>query len=365
MQNIGSILLCIFIFVLLSCQQQQGNYTTVSHAGAYIIGAWKVSSEKNAKEVVTGVLNRIRTSSEMNPSITQEDDIQQQQKTVSIDKSSKSEAYRPLQFTTSTSPENLIPQNGDTTDWVHAGKISTYNIETLYKDRFVSPKVYYSPKVFYNYGFQTQAEVEYQSPKHRSVPLILVEIFDMGTPENAFGIYSVSSYPNADFEWIGCKAIISGNYVRFWKGKYFIQIEGYEFATPIRNGMIALAQAVAKKIQDPPQKIPLFKQLPVPYIDGSEKFFANNWSLRNINKSLPSIIPQLTDRTLGVYARYYNSKPKDTMTTYTVFLFRFPSTKEAESAYIKYRTTLMSDNVSFKTDSQTGAILINEQKVVK
>lgn len=363
MQYIGSILLCIFIFALLSCQQEQGNYTIVSHAGAYIIGAWKVPSEKNAKEVVTGVLNRIRTHSVNNYSIIQQDDIQQQQKTESIDKSSKqnskSEAYRPLPFTTSASPENLLPQNGDTTDWVHAGKISTYNIETLYKDRFVSPKVYY------NYGFQRQAEVEYQSPKYRSIPLILVEIFDMGTPENAFGIYSVSSYPNAEFEWIGCKAIISGNYVRFWKGKYFIQIEGYEFATPIRNGMIALAQAVAKKIQDPPQKIPLFEQLPVPSIYGSEKFFSNNWSLRNIDKSLPSIIPQLTDGTVGVSARYYNSHPKDSMTTYTVFLFRFPSNNEAESAYINYRTTLISDNVSFKTDSQTGTILINEQKVVK
>ena len=157
---------------------------------------------------------------------------------------------------TTVSPESLLPSNGELLGWVQSGAPSTYQGKTLYRDRATSPDLYYA------YGFERQAEVEYETPRFGSKPLILLEIFDMGTPENAFGIYNFHTYPQMKFEWVGAKALLSGGYLRFAKGKYFVQIEGYEFATGIREGMIALAKAIAAEIKDPPPKLQILTLLP-------------------------------------------------------------------------------------------------------
>ncbi len=359
MKSIGPVLLSFVFIALISCQQEQGKYTTVHQEGSYIYGVWKAPTKVIASDVITVVSNKIRTNSTNNPINTQleknKDKKQKEATQNSTNNGGFDPTQKPLPYITNDAPELLLPKNGDTNDWVHAGTPSTYNSDTLYNDRFVSPDIYY------NYGFQRQAEVEYQSPKHRSTPLILVEIFDMGSPENAFGIYSVYSYSHQEFEWIGCKAIISPKYIRFWKGKYFIQIEGYEIATPIRIGMIDLAKVIAKNIKDTTKDIPLFKLLPNPHINGSQKFFSNNWSLRYIDKSLPKIIPELTEGTMGISAKYYDINNKKSLNPYTVFLLHFPNALEAESAFYDYRTSLLNEKIP--TIESNSSITINEQFV--
>ena len=103
------------------------------------------------------------------------------------------------------------------------------------------------------------------------------------------------------FEWVGSKAMLSGNYLRFSKGKYFIQIEGYEIATGIREGMITLAKIIATQIKDRPPEPPILALLPSRNkINGSTKLFRSNWTLRQLYSTLPVNIPQLTDTAIGV-----------------------------------------------------------------
>lgn len=362
MKSHSTVLLCSFLIIfLLSCEQKQGNFTSVKQENAYIYGVWKAPTEKSAKEAIAGVSARIDTHAKNHSpdTITQDEEPQQQKNTELKDGESQhptelEAVSKTLPYLMTAAPETLLPKDKEVTDWVRARKPSTYNIETLYRDR-VEPT-----EIYKNYGFQRQAEVEYQSRKFGSRPFILVEIFDMGTRENAFGIFSVNSYARPKLTWIGSDAIISGKYLRFWKGKYFIQIEGYAIATGIREGMIALAKVTAKKIQDPQQKIPLLKLLPVPYIRGTAKLYPTNWALRQVNKSLPSIIPQLTNETFGVLAQY-NIDSKKSINHYIIFVIRYPNVAEAQSAYTQYQTTLMSENIPFETNSKNQAILIDEQ----
>ena len=262
---------------------------------------------------------------------------------------------------TTLSPERLLPNNGELLGWVQSRAPSTYQGKTLYRDRATSPDLYYA------YGFERQAEVEYQAPQFGSKPLILLEIFDMGTPENAFGIYSFYTYPRMTFEWVGAKAMLSGGYLRFAKGKYFVQIEGYEFATGIREGMIALAKAVAAQIEDPPPKPRILALLPNnKKIHGSTKLFRSNWALSQIYSTSPADVPQLADTALGVSAYYQNSTNSTNWTdAQIVYIIRFPDTATAESAYIRYRDIiyalmdgLMDANVGFEKRTD-GAVLFN------
>ena len=360
MKHVQSVLLCcISIVMLFSCKQEQGNLTSVYQENAYIFGVWKAPSVKIAKGTIASVSVSIRSKSSSD--ISQDKKTQQQIDTEKkrSDIQSKPDLGSPfetLPFNTTAIPETLLPEDGETTDWMRSRQPSTYNPENIYLDRFVSSEIY--PEMYRKYRVQRQAETEYQSPKFGATPLILLEIFDMGTPENAFGIYSVNSYPLPKFEWVGCKAILSGKYLWFWKGKYFIQMEGYEVAPGIRTGMVELAKVVAKKIQDPPQKVPMLKLLPQ-YIDGSERLFTTNWVLEQVYKPLPNVVPMMRDGAVGVLARTkYGSKK--TENSYIVFVFRYTTIADAKSAYLAYQDALTSENVSFEKASQNGAILIDE-----
>ncbi len=319
--------------------------TSVNHESRYVFGVWKAPTTKNAQEVIANISKNIQTHAQKKKPQPQNNSLQNNEDAA-------------LPYLTTAKPEALLPKDAEIKDWVRANKPTTYNPKTLYNDRYVPSQIY--PDIYHHYGFQAQAEVEYQTPKFGSEPYILLEIFDMGTPENAFGIFSVSSHPQPKYEWVGCKAIISGRNLRFWKGKYFIQIEGYAIATGIRKAMIELAQATAKRIKDPPQKIQLLKLLPTQYIYGSEKLFKTNWALQQINKTLPQTFPQLVEGAIGVLVQYNSTDSKNTTEPSYAFVIRFPNINTAQSAYSQYRNDLISENVTFETDTENRAILIKE-----
>jgi hypothetical protein len=327
--------LCVTFFcslVLISCSEEQGNWTAVQQEGEYIYGVWHSTTLKRAEQAMQEVFENIRDASTLPAESLTAKDFEQ----------------------TSISPKLLLPSNGEILDWVQSRPPSTYEGKTLYRDRAEAPDL------FYAYGFQRQAEVEYQTPRFGSKPLILLEIFDMDTPENAFGIYNFHIYPQVKFEWVGSKAILSGGYLRFSKGKYFIQIEGYEFATGIREAMVLLAKNIAARIKEPASEPRILTLLPRNKMSGSVKLFQSNWVLRQIYSTLPVNVPQLSETALGISARYQdNPDLKNWMEAQIVFIIRFPDPSAAESAYTIYRDSVMEAALPLKVGT-TGPILVNE-----
>ena len=321
-----------YSLVLISCGEEQGNWTAVQQEGEYIYGVWHSASMKKTEQMMLEIFENIESTSTLPRESRSETEITE----------------------TNISPEHLLPSNGEVSDWVQSRAPSTYKGETLYRDRATAPELYHA------YGFQQQAEVEYQTPRFGSRPLILLEIFDMGTPENAFGIYNFHIYPQVKFEWVGSKAILSGGYLRFSKGKYFIQIEGYEFATGIREAMIVIAKLIAAEIKEPASQPQILTLLPSNKVNGSVKLFPSNWVLRQIYSTLPVNVPQLSDTALGISARYRdNIDSKNWMDAQIVFIIRFPDPSVAESAYTVYRDSVMEAAKPLEV-STNGTILVNE-----
>ena len=321
-----------FSWMVISCSDEQGNWTAVHQSNEYIYGVWHSTTAKKAQQSVLEVGVNIENASALLAQSVGTNNLQ-----------------------TTVSPDQLIPSNGKLSGWVQSRAPSTYEGKTLYRDRATSPDLYHA------YGFERQAEVEYETPQFGSRPLILLEVFDMGTPENAFGIYNFHTYPQMKFEWVGSKAMLSGNYLRFSKGKYFIEIEGYEIATGIREAMIALAKIITAQIKDPPPKPQTLVLLPSSNkVSGSVKLFRSNWVLRQIYSTLPVNVPQLTDTPLGISARYReNVKSKNWTDAQIVYIIRFDDTSTAESAYTLYRDSVMKRTATFEVGT-SGALLINE-----
>ena len=333
--SLGTLL--FFSSMLISCGEEQGNWTSVQQEAEYIYGVWHSPTTKQAQLTILEVGEHIKNASGLLvQSVTTGDNVQ-----------------------TTVSPEQLLPSDGGLSGWVQSRAPSTYAGKTLYRDRPSSPDLYYA------YGFKRQAEVEYETPQFGSKPLILLEVFDMGSPENAFGIYNFHTYPKMKFEWVGSKAMLSGNYLRFSKGKYFIQIEGYEIATGIREGMVTLAKTIATQIKDPPPEPPILALLPSRNkVNGSVKLFRSNWVLRQLYSTLPVSTPQLTDTAIGVAARYLDSTQSTNWTDAQIaFIIRFADTATAESAYRLYRDSVPTGKIHIEVGTN-GNLLINEASSV-
>ena len=319
---------CVLLF--LSCQTEQGNYTAVSQDGQYVYGVWKARTAKAAKRLSRQVA---QGWAEELPQID----------TPSI--------------ITSTRPVELLPAEGEASHWVRVGKPSVDIGDNLYKNVIGG-----NPELYHSYGFVEGATIEYQTPRLGSQPLILLEVFDMGTPENAFGVYSRNRYPQDEFEWVGSRAIISGRELNFWKGRYFIKIEGYEFASQIKQGMVELAKATADGIKDPLTTPYLLTLLPsdnrVPH---SEKYFPSGATLKGIHRFLPERLLEFSPNITGCSAAYLHKKSStDWIDTVTVFVLRYETESEAKTAHDIYREHLEA-NASGVDSTPAGGIVVKEQ----
>ena len=327
------------MLLFLACQTEQGNYTAVSQNGQYVYGVWKSRTAKAAKE--------------LSRQITQ----------VPIERDTQNSAWTKappqidlLSSITTAKPVDLLPTDGEASHWVRAGKPSVDIGRDLYKHVIGG-----NPELYHNYGFIEGVTVEYQTPRLGSQPLILLEVFDMGTPENAFGVYSRNRYPQDEFEWVGSEAIISGRGLNFWKGRYFIQIEGYEFASQIKQGMVELAKATAERIEDPLTTPHLLTLLPKNRVRHSEKYFPSGATLKEIHRFLPERLLEFDPNVTAGSAAYLHKKSStDRIDTMTVIVLRYEAESEAKTAYDIYRGHLEA-NARRVDSTQAGGIIVREQ----
>jgi hypothetical protein len=322
--------------LFLSCRTEPGNYTAVNQYGPYVYGVWNARTAKAAKNLSRQIVQAW---------------------------SKETREIQSLPIMTTARPVDLLPRDGEASQWVGSRQASTYIGKNLYQDVLGGGNA----ELYHAYGFVEQADVEYQTPQLGSKPLILVEIFDMGSPENAFGLYSFNRYPQDAFEWVGNQTLISGKKFSFWKGKYFIQVEGYEIAPQIKEGMIELAIATAKHIKDPPVKPHQLALLPLrDLIPNSEKYFSSDVAFRKLySRFLPVAgeVLKLGENTPGVSAAYLHRSSTDWMDTMIAFVIRYPVEANAKTVYESYRSYLQANAIRVNT-TQTG-LVAREREVKK
>ena len=318
------------MLLFFSCQVEQGNYTAVSQNGPYVYGVWKARTAKAAKNL-SGQIDQASTEGLLQIDL--------------------------LSSITTEKPLDLLPANKEASHWIRVGKPGVDVGKDLYKNVIGG-----NPELYHSYGFIEGASVEYQTPRLGSQPLILLEVFDMGTPENAFGVYSRNRYPQDEFEWVGSRAIVSGRDLNFWKGRYFVQIEGYEFASQIKQGMVELAKATADHIKDPLIAPHLLTLLPsenrVPH---SEKYFPSGATLKKIHRFLPEHVLESSPNVTGCSATYLHKKSSiDWIDTMTAFVLRYETESEAKTAFNLYRGHL-EENGRAVDSTQAGGMVVKEQ----
>jgi hypothetical protein len=164
---------------------------------------------------------------------------------------------------------------------------------------------------------------------------IIVDLFDMGSPSDAFGAFHYDLRENQDVG-IGQESEYQGGSVFFWKERYFVSVVALEETAQTKEAVIAMGRAIASAIPTPGEKPKIVALLPS---EGHAKeqlyYFHDDGSLERryaIGNGNPL---RLSKKTEGLLARYRVGGKEDTKNQkiFAVLLIvAYPSAAEAELA---------------------------------
>jgi hypothetical protein len=106
-------------------------------------------------------------------------------------------------------------------------------------------------ELYISYQFVEMVTASYMREDDEYASLT-VDIYDVGEPLNAFGLYSAFRQPGLNFESIGEQAMVSDLNIRFYKGRHYVAISAGSLEPEVKESMIAMARQIAEKIDKAP-----------------------------------------------------------------------------------------------------------------
>ena len=148
--------------------------------------------------------------------------------------------------------QSLMPEPDTTAGWQWDLEPEMYDPENLFE--YINGEAeHYNDYNFVEMVTASHSRVEDQYAS------FTIDIYDMGTPLNAFGIYSSHRRPELTFESIGEEAIVSELDVMFYKGRFFVQVSAGSMEDVVTSAIIKQAEQLASRIEAtaPPAELTL------------------------------------------------------------------------------------------------------------
>ncbi|MBN1940418.1 MAG: hypothetical protein JW843_12595 [Candidatus Aminicenantes bacterium] len=154
--------------------------------------------------------------------------------------------------------------------WSAAEPPQTYVPETLFE--YING----AAENFLSYNFIELAVGRYRGAGGKAE--MTVEIYDMGAPDHAFGIYGSERYPESRFLPFGVQGYIEDEVLNFFSGRYYVKLMVYEAGDRTSESLKAFASAVAKGIAEPGTfPLPVRAFAPAGRVANSEKFILRDF----------------------------------------------------------------------------------------
>lgn len=162
--------------------------------------------------------------------------------------------------------EILLPPGDILPGWTRGGRPKQYDRNDL------TDYVNGGAERYFSYGFRRIITAEYVRDNNAEMSFVL-DIYDMGTPRGAFGIYSQARIAATRFLAIGGEGFAGPSNLEFWKGPYYARLIAFSTAPEIQPVLQTFASNVAARIavdSTPPPEIALFP--PGAKVPHSEQF---------------------------------------------------------------------------------------------
>ncbi|MBN1782836.1 hypothetical protein JW948_16990 [bacterium] len=133
----------------------------------------------------------------------------------------------------------IMPDAGVLSGWHLEEPAQTYSPETLYE------AIDGEATLYHEYGFVAMMTQSYYLNEDTAVT---VNLYDMGSPENAFGIYTRYRFPGYEFEKIGAEAMVAEYGIKFCQGRYFADISSWGTGSVYDRAVYTLAGELSAAI---------------------------------------------------------------------------------------------------------------------
>jgi len=213
--------------------------------------------------------------------------------------------------------ENLIPDTFS--GWTLADTAETYNRESIFDYMDGAGEVYRL------YDFRKMLVKKYFKPDN---PGITVEIFDMGSSQDAYGIFSHSR--ERDDSFVGQGSELRGSYLCFWRNKYYVCVSAETQTDESIAAINELALTIAQNIGEDGPTPDLIYCLPTDSLrPSSVRYFHKHTSLNYHYYLASQNLLNLDEHTEAVMAQY------DPGPAYLLCV-RYANAAEAIQAYNKF-----------------------------
>ncbi len=165
---------------------------------------------------------------------------------------------------------SVIPPPGTVEGWGYARPPETYDPETLF--HYMNGKA----RVYLDYGFVKLNHAEFAPTEAK--PVVDVDVYDMGSSEGAFGIYSLERGDDLPLHYKTRLGYMVASSRFFWKGRYYVAITSADTSPETIDAIKALSLYVEKSLRAGPEGIPLLAAFPADdRVTESEQYFAMNF----------------------------------------------------------------------------------------
>jgi hypothetical protein len=249
-------------------------------------------------------------------------------------------------------PEISLP--AEAAGWTWDGKDMKYDSETLFEYIDGAAELYLA------YGFQ---DLRVQKFEKSNQPPITVELYEMASSEDAYGLFSFERQDEA--VGIGQGSEFGGGLLRFWKGKYFVSIYADEGGVEVESAILTMGRATADLIQGTgpePELVGLIPGKELGLVDRSVRYLKSHILLNHWFFIAHENILNLSRRTEAVLAQYTREDQKSHL-----LLIQYPSVNEARDAYQSFIAAYLPDAGGkdlLKTEDQKWTMARQRDEVV-
>lgn len=178
--------------------------------------------------------------------------------------------------------------------WEAKARSETYDRETIFD--YIDG----AGEIYRQYGFRMLYVKRLIKTRH---PTLTVELYDMGSSDDAYGIFSHSRW--GEDAGIGQGSEYRGRLLCFWKGRYFVCVSTEKQTEQSSKAVLALARQIEGKIKNEGRPPEIVDYLPDDGLVNSSVRYFHNHTILNYHYFLAEQnLLNLSEQTEAVFAIY-------------------------------------------------------------
>jgi hypothetical protein len=163
-----------------------------------------------------------------------------------------------------------LPADGEMPGWFRVTEPEHYEVENLWE--YINGQADF----FIDYGFQRVDTAEYRYDDESSS--VVVEVYRMGRPQEAFGIFAAERTRDDRPLGIGAQAYLGANVLGFWQAEQYVKLTSFDEGPAVEQLLVGLAEEISSRIPDSGGALEALSLLPEEgRVVASERFIPKNF----------------------------------------------------------------------------------------